>query len=113
MSIWETKSFKFSPKSSSVSLADSKRPLPAKEVELAYKIAEENRQQALDERYEWMYHYHQELTYMYNLFLNHMKQANVRDPPNLLSFDEFRQYVYENTDIYLDPKVHKRKRPLV
>lgn len=112
MSIWETKPLKISQsaKSSSKSSASIERPLPAKEIELAYKIAEENKRQALDDQYEWMCHYRQELAYMYNLFLNHMKQASVR---NILSFDEFRQYVYQNTDIYLDPKTHKRRRPLV
>lgn len=107
MSIWDKRSFK-----SSQSSTESKRLLPAKEIDLAYRIAEENRHQAFDEKYEWMYHYHENLTYMYNLFLNHMNQANIRDPPNILSFNDFRQYVYENTDIYLDPKVRKRKRPL-
>jgi len=84
--------------------------LDPREIELAYRISETSRINAFEEQYEWMTHYHQELKHMYKLLQNNLQENNIRID---FSFDEFRNYVYENTERHYNVKTYKKARLLI
>jgi len=88
----------------------SKDPISERDVELARRISENHRIDVLEEQYKWMTHYHEELKQMYKIFQENLKDNHVKIE---VSFDEFRMFVYQNTERYFDFKKHKKIRPLI
>ncbi len=84
----------------------SKTPIPSWEIELQHRLSENARFEIFKEERDWMLHYHQELKQMYKIFQKNIERIE-------LSFDEFRKYVYQNTERYYDPKRHKKVRLLI
>ena len=85
-----------------------------KESEIDKKIFEECRR-LKDLRYEedmivWMRYYDSHLKNMYGILLSGLSKYNIK---TRLSFDEFRLYVYKCTVPRLNPRIHKRVRPLI
>ena len=113
--IWMNKPLdldKIKVKESSLSATKKDVSLSQREIDLAYRLAEEQKCQAFEEQWEWNDHYHKELKAMYHIFLNGLKQAHIPQPQHILSFYEFRRYVYFNTERYFDLKRRKKIRPL-
>lgn len=84
--------------------------LDAREIELAYLLSETARINAFEEQSAWMDHYHPELKHMYMLFQSKLQENELRID---FSFDEFRKYVYQNTERHFDSKRHKKARLLI
>ena len=84
--------------------------LDPREIRLAYLISETSRINTFEEQYEWMAHYHPELKHMYRLLQINLQENNIRID---FSFDEFRNYVYENTERHYNVKTYKKARLLI
>lgn len=79
------------------------------DVDLANKMYHTSSLQSYEDMVTWMRHYHEHLVTMYKVFIREMKGINI----TLLSFPEFCEYVYRNSERYIDPRLHKKVRPLV
>jgi len=81
-----------------------------RKIELEYRLSENRRIDMFEEQYEWMSHYHQELKQMYNIFQGKLRENYIRIE---ISFDEFKMFVYQNTECNFDSKKHKKTRLLI
>ncbi len=109
MSVWDRpphtiSSSPISQKSKKSQKVQRSQPLSQEEVDLAYRLEYCDATEAFVDRDRWMAHYHPQLMYMYNLFSLKMTSASIV----LLTFSEFKRYVYENTERYFDPQSHKK-----
>lgn len=78
------------------------------EVELSHRIANAKKLD-LEMEYEhqksvWMQHYHSDLVNMYKILKRGIRSS--------VSFDEFKMFVFENTERFFDPSLNKKVRPL-
>lgn len=109
MSVWDRppKAISSSPisqKAQKAQKAQRFQPLSQEEIELAHRLEYCDATQAFIDRDRWMTHYHPQLMHMYSLFSLKMASARIV----LLTFSEFKRYVYENTERYFDPQSHKK-----